>query len=136
MLEDVGGITSQLVGVALDAALLRHEVIANNIANSDSVGYQVKRLNFDKQLAQMSVMLNEKQQLSESNETMVRERINELKTILHNSDNLIEEGGDSVELDREMVRLTENTLRYQALLTAAGKRGDIIALAVQEGRRG
>ena len=51
MIEDLGGITSKLARLALDASLLRHQVIANNIANADTPGFAAKRVNFEEQLA-------------------------------------------------------------------------------------
>ncbi|MEE8058571.1 MAG: flagellar basal body rod protein FlgB [Pseudomonadales bacterium] len=129
MIEDIGGVTSQLVGVALDAALLRHEVIANNIANVDTPGFQAKRLDFEAQLQGFT------QALQGGSDAMLRDRIESLKMALHDSDAMVVTTNEAVELDREMVELTENTLRYQALLQAMGKRGEIIKMAVVEGRR-
>ena len=129
MIEDIGGVTSQLASLALDAALLRHEVIANNIANVDTPGYQAKRLNFEEQLVGFTTALRS------GNEEMLKDRIDSLKMAMENSDAMVESRNETVELDREMVKLTENTLSYQALLQAMSKRGDIIKMAVKEGRQ-
>ena len=51
VIEALGGVTSELVGLALDAALLRHEVTANNIANHSTPGYLAKRVSFEEHLA-------------------------------------------------------------------------------------
>lgn len=130
MIEGIGGVTSALVGVALDAALLRHEVIANNIANVDTPGFQAKRLSFEQHLS--GYVSNSS---PHENAESLHDRISWVKHIMNDSDSLITEVGETVELDREMVHLTENTLRYQALLRAAGKNGEIIKMAVREGRR-
>ena len=129
MIDNIGGVTSQLVRVALDAALLRHEIIANNIANADTPGFQAKRLDFEQQLVGFSALL------SGGNDDALTDRINSLKASLHESDSMVVSQQEPVELDREMIRLTENTLRYQALLQASSKRGDIIKMAVREGRQ-
>ena len=60
---------------------------------------------------------------------------NSIFRLLENSDAMVESRNETVELDREMVKLTENTLSYQALLQAMSKRGDIIKMAVKEGRQ-
>lgn len=129
MIEDIGGVTSPLLGLALDAALLRHEVIASNIANVDTPGYQAKRLSFEEHLFGFTTTL----QGSDNNS--LRDRIDSMKSAMQDSETMIVSENETVELDREMVKLTENTLRYQALLQAGGKRGEIIKMAVQEGRR-
>lgn len=131
MINDIGGVTSALVGAALDAALLRHEIIANNIANVDTPGYQARRLNFEDQLrgfVQQGAM-------SGSDNLLLAERINWVKDIMRGNDAMIVTQNQTVELDREMVHLTENTLRYQALLQAASKRGELNRMAVKEGRQ-
>ena len=124
MIENIGGVTSQLVGLALDAALLRHELIANNIANVDTPGFQAKRLSFEEQLS--GVITSSRPAASN---TFLQDRIDWVKNVMHNSDTLVITENETVELDREMVHLTENTLRYQALLQAAGKSGEIIKMA-------
>lgn len=130
MLDNIGGVTPQLVGLALDAALLRHELIANNIANVDTPGFQAKRLSFEEQLRGFVTS----SQPGATN-SFLPERIDWIRNVMHNSDTLVITKDETVELDREMVHLTENTLRYQALIQAAGKSGEIIKMAVREGRR-
>lgn len=130
MIEGIGGVTSALVGVALDAALLRHEVIANNIANVDTPGFQAKRLSFEEHLRGYV-----SRTAPDQHAALLHDKIDWVKHAMHDSDSLVRSTGESVELDREMVSLTENTLRYQALLRAAGKNGEIMKMAVREGRR-
>ncbi len=133
MIEEMGGVNSQLIGLALDAALLRHEVIANNIANVNTPGYSAKRLSFEEHLAGFSSAL---QQAGNSlNNELLSTRIEALKAALNDGNTLVVPQNETVELDREMVRLTENNLRYQALLQAGGKRGEFLSMAIREGRR-
>jgi len=46
----ISGVTRQLETMALHAFEMRHRVIAHNIANVDSEGFQPLRLNFEEQL--------------------------------------------------------------------------------------
>jgi flagellar basal body rod protein FlgB len=39
-----------------------------------------------------------------------------------------------VQLDREVALMMENSVRYQALLSALGKNGALLRLAIREGR--
>lgn len=126
---DLGGVTYQLMGVALDAAMLRHEVIANNIANHDTPGYRARRLSFENHFNAMAM------QLRSMSESALESRINALRHGLRDGGAATVSRNETVELDHEMVCLTENTLRYQAILKAASKRGELLSLAINGGRR-
>lgn len=126
---DLGGVTSHLVGAALDAAVLRHDVIANNIANYDTPNYKAKRLHFETVLSDMLLQLNN------GNESAVKARIEAFRTSLQEAEQFTVTENEVVELDKEMVRLAENTLRYQALLKAASKQGAVLSMAINGGRQ-
>src|SRR5262245_53930865 len=51
LLSESDHVTSALVLLALDAAMLRHQVTANNLANIHSAGYRAQRVNFEEQLS-------------------------------------------------------------------------------------
>jgi flagellar basal-body rod protein FlgB len=125
---DLGGVTMQLMGIALDAAMLRHDVIANNIANHDTPGFKTKRLRFEA-LFSDTIM-----QLKDENGTMLKSRIGLLRDSIQDGSMVVSEN-EPVELDREMVRLSENTLWYQAILKVASKHGELLRLAVNGGRQ-
>ena len=50
MIENLGGVTSDVARLALDALSLRHELISHNIANARTPGYVPKRLEFSARL--------------------------------------------------------------------------------------
>jgi flagellar basal-body rod protein FlgB len=129
VIEDLGGVTSQLINVALDASLLRQEIIANNIANVDTPGFKAKSLGFEKYL---SGFISE---MSNTDKNMLRARIDALSENLSTDSPLVVSENEAVELDREMINLTQNVLRYQALLKAAGERGALLSMAINGGRR-
>lgn len=129
MVEALGGVTSQIIEIALDAALLRHEVIAHNISNYDTPGYQAKRLSFEEHLAGFT------RTLGSADESTLGERIKSVRESLHEGSQMVMTVEETVELDREMVKLAENTLRYQAILRAAGKRGELLSMAINGGRK-
>ena len=51
LLSESDGVTFALVQLALDAATLRHQATANNLANIHSTGYRPQRVNFEEQLS-------------------------------------------------------------------------------------
>ncbi|MBV1787728.1 flagellar basal body rod protein FlgB [Marinobacterium sp. D7] len=129
MIEDVGGVTSQLVSIALDAAKLRHEVIANNIANVNTPGFYAKRMQFEELLSgALDRYLNNEEGIDRTQLDLIKEKVEDGAGLIFSTSHL-------VELDQEMIRLAENTLRYEAIIKANGKRGDIIKMAVNEGKR-
>jgi flagellar basal-body rod protein FlgB len=126
---ELGGVTTQLIGLALDAAMLRHAAIANNIANHDTPGYQARRVSFETHLSDMMA------RLENGGENAVQPQIESLRAYLRDGSAVTISQNEKVELDREMVRLSENTLRYQAILKAASKQGQLFSLAINGGRQ-
>ncbi len=127
MLESLSGATGRLAHLALDAAMVRHQVIANNIANADVPGYQTQRLDFEAKIRQFSEMV-----ITRSAEPMIIRELDGLKQRLVSGDEFIVEADSQPQLDDELVALTENVLHYRALLEALSKRGDIIGMAIKE----
>lgn len=127
MIENLSGPTGQLLKLAADAALLRHEVIANNIANVNTPGYQAKRVSFEHHLNQF---ISPDGQI---NGAELSSQADSLKAMLQGGD-AVTTTGEQVELDKEMIQLTQNVLRYHALLDVISKRGSIVTMAIKEGR--
>lgn len=107
------------VQLALDAASLRQQAIANNIANAGSAGYVPLRVNFEEQLAFA------RGDLTDSAVPAGARPFIEMDP----------SGGTAVMLDMEMVKLAQNAVHYQSLLKALDKRMSILSVAVNEGRR-
>jgi flagellar basal-body rod protein FlgB len=129
MLENLGGITAQLMKLSLDASLLRHQVIANNIANVDTPGFSARQVRFETQLAGYM------QAMQEGNDVKMREELNAVKVLLNSEQAITQLSGELVSLDQQMVELAENVLHYRALLAANAKRGELLGMAVNEGRQ-
>jgi flagellar basal-body rod protein FlgB len=107
------------VALALDAAALRQQAIANNIANVGSVGYVPLRVNFEEQLA-----------FARGDPTGAAVPAGARPFIEADT-----AGATAVMLDVEMVKLAQNAVHYQSLLKALDKHLSIMSAAVNEGRR-
>jgi flagellar basal-body rod protein FlgB len=128
MIEDLGGVTSQLVHLALDVSSLRQQVIAHNIANVATPGYVPQRVSFEQFLEEAALLT--------ADQPSERELANEIENLNGRltRGELIENSEDkTVALDMEMVKLTDNVLRYRALLEGLSKRGSLIKMAISEG---
>ena len=118
MINDLGGITSVLAKAALDAVVARHNIIANNIANASTPGFVPKVLRFDDYMAAVQADFSGASTRLSPHDAQWRQALT----------------GQTVQLDQEMVLLSENVVRYQALLGALDKRGALLKMAIREGR--
>lgn len=125
-MDMLDSVTSTLLGKALDAAMLQHTVIANNIANVNTQGYRPYRVDFQRLLGDMQEDVDG----SNGDPTAVIAHLQQM-----NLDNYVsaDEASGRVMLDKEMVSLTKNTIQYQALLTARAKLESIMKTAVKGG---
>jgi flagellar basal-body rod protein FlgB len=122
----IESVTGDVVTKALDVSAFNHKVIANNIANAGVKGYSVARLDFDSVMQELRVLIDGEADSASYNDAL--NRIDE-KDMVHFS-SLDRE----VSIEREMLYLTENTLRYQSLLRARSELGEILKSAISGGR--
>ena len=124
LLSDV---TSAALAKSLDAAGLRHRVIADNIANVETPGFTRSDVQFDEQL---------RQALSAGDPENAMRRVKsiepqvELDTLSPTNPN-----GSNVNIDREMAELTKNDLQYETLVQLLNLKGSMIRAAITEGKR-
>jgi flagellar basal-body rod protein FlgB len=115
--------TGDLVLRALDAGVARHAVHAANVANASVEGYRPLRLEFEDQLAAArSALLSRDEAVAKRAVAQLEPRV------------APDAGAREVQLDREVALMTENSVRYQALLGALGKNGALLRMAIREGR--
>ena len=115
MIEGLEGTGAAAVRLALDAAALRHQAIAHNLANLNSENYVPMGVSFDAQLAAARRAQAPRPELVQESWRGT--------------------GPRPQDVDLEMVKLSENTIHYQALLKALGKQLAILNVAMTEGRR-
>jgi flagellar basal-body rod protein FlgB len=126
-MENLGGITSQIAWLALDAAALRHEITAHNIANARTPGFVPKRVEFAEQLRSL---VNDAVVGADSKD--IGSRFAALKTQIRNGSLVETKTDQTVEVDMEMINLTENVLYYRAILEGLSKRSDVLRMAIRE----
>jgi len=126
-LSESDRVTSALVVMALDAATLRHQALANNLANIHSENFRPQRLNFEEQLTALRHAAATRSPIAPAALAQVRPFIE--------TDGARPNAGLTGTMDLELVKLSQNAVHYQSLLKALDKWGGILALAVNEGRR-
>lgn len=120
----IGGLTSGVIGMALDGLSLRHEAIASNIANINTAGYRPIKVGFEDQLASVVAA-------ARSNPAVAVSAI----TPQIGHETVANPASSAMRLDMNTVLLNQNTLQYQALISGLDKYMSTIALATNDGRR-
>jgi flagellar basal-body rod protein FlgB len=109
MLENVGAGIEQFMNLVS----ARQKLVASNIANADTPGYQTKDVDFENEL--QSQMLGAKPNVIE---------VSGLKN---------KNDGNNVDVDREARLLAENALRFSVASNLAHSEISTIRTAIQEG---
>jgi flagellar basal-body rod protein FlgB len=117
-----GGQTMAIARLALDAYTLRHQAIAANIANINSEDYRPLRVNFEEQFSLLDLQSPAAGKRIASATPLLEE--------MPRSPDI----SPSIALDMEIVRLNQNTLKFQALASAVNKSMGLLHLAAREGR--
>ena len=98
---------NDIIGSAMQAGVLRNEVITGNIANADTPGYKKKVVNFETYL---DAELKSVRKTGDIN-------LNKLKPTVQtlHSDYSYRLDGNNVDPEAEMIELYKNSARYDAL---------------------
>jgi flagellar basal-body rod protein FlgB len=104
-------------------------VYAHNVANASTDGFVAKRVAFEEYLSAFAT-----EAVSPGHDRMLRAEVEALRPAVKEGGLMLRREDSEVELDIEMARITENVIRYQALLEALSKRGALVRLAIDEGR--
>jgi flagellar basal-body rod protein FlgB len=108
------------LSLALDAAIARQQVIASNVANVHTPGYVAQRATFEVELASAWRAADPRSVPAEGMS---------LRTTV------APDAAGSVQLDREVAGLAQNSMHYQALIRALNRHFSVLATAVTEGKR-
>jgi len=109
MLDNVGAGIEQYMNLVS----ARQKLVASNIANADTPGYQTKDIDFESELAS---------QMSGSKPNVI-----EVSGLKNKND------GNNVNMDREARLLAENALRFSVASNLAHSEISTIRTAIQEG---
>jgi flagellar basal-body rod protein FlgB len=127
MLDNLGGVTFQIALLGLDAAAQRQEITAHNIANASTPGFVPKRVEFAEQLRTLA-----NEMLAGGDAQDIDSLYSTFKSKIQDGSFVNAKADQLVEVDMEMVNLTENVLYYRAILEGLSKRGDVLRMAINE----
>jgi flagellar basal-body rod protein FlgB len=127
MTEGLEAITAATLGLALDAASLRQQAIAANIANQGTEGYVPVKLDFEGQLEQARRALDSKGSVDAFALSAVRLQ---LEPALDAQGLPVK-----VQLDEQVADMAQNAVQYQVLARALNRHYSILSTAVNDGKR-
>ena len=123
MISTIDNGTVALLSLALDAAAMRQQAIAQNIANANTPGYARVNVSFEARLAA----------LRDADGGVAAPSLADLSNYRPVLDYLAP--GASVAVDQEMAALSENVVHHHALIKAVSKHYALISSAINEGKR-
>lgn len=103
-----------VLGKAADAAWLRNETIANNIANYDTPGYKRQDVDFEDALKEALRAAQGKSM--DAKVSHIRKGALDVGTYTDYGDYSYRLDENNVDIDTEQVQLASNQIRYQALI--------------------
>ncbi len=102
-----------LIGKVLDVAMLRNEVIANNVANANTPGYRRKIVDFEQELTR----------------ALTSDEPVELKVV--EADDPPGPNGNNVKFERELADLQKSALVYKVFAQFAASRVKALRAAIE-----
>lgn len=138
--------TSRTIRTALSGLQMRQQAIANNIANVDTPEYKAQVVSFEEALqAELAGPPAQRPKLmtlglSTTNDRHIpiapMVRTFEAKPLTSLSkDGTLRNDGNNVDVEREMTKLAETQVTYNALGQTAGAKLNNLRTAINEGRR-
>ena len=111
---------------ALDLRWQRHEVLAHNLANADTPGFRPKDLEFE---GVLQAVIGE-EGASPASAAAPRERPTELQQLVQRPEVGDTLDDNAVDTDKELARVADNSLHYQAQLELLRRRYAAIQRAI------
>ena len=132
--------TTDALAAALNFRTLRQNVTASNIANAETPGYKAKVVDFEDALARAIDLEGwNKAESLEPTKTTWRSGTGAISSakadVYDNPEVNVTNDQNTVDLEKEMATLQENSILYKAALTLINKKLGAIRYAVTEGGR-
>ncbi len=113
--------TSQLLTQMIQGTALRHRVLAANLANVETPGYQAQEVSFTQSLEDARREQSDVGQSAPGVQAAVSP----------DSDGMIRRDGNNVDLDRQMAKLAQNTMWHNAMIQILTSRLSTLKAAIQ-----
>ena len=127
MTDGIEAVTRSALALALDAASMRQQAIAANIANANVVGYVPQRVSFEAQLVEVQRSMEQSGRIDAFALAQVRPNI----------EPAVDDAGvpRQVQLDVEAADMARNAVHYQALVKGLSRHFSLLSMAASDGRK-
>ncbi len=117
---------------ALDASSLRQQVISNNIANADTPGFKAQQVAFEDLLKQhLSNQSNFVGNRTDPRHIVIGDpTVGPTPQIVENTDTVMQNNGNNVDIDQEMTNLSKNGLWYYTLTQQLDSQFQQLSIAI------
>lgn len=137
--------SSRVMRTALSGLSQRQQVIANNVANVDTPGYMARDVQFEDALQAAMVRAESAQRrptlaLTVSHQKHLapvdaRQASQSAVQVGFTTEPTLRNDGNTVDIEREMLKLAETQLNYNAMTQLVGGKLTTLRTAINEGRR-
>lgn len=126
--------TSEGLAKSLDMRLLRHNITSANIANAETPGYTAKKVDFENELTRALQLEGISGTETSGGSPAVEDAVNRVQAdIYDNPDINVSNDNNTVDVEKEMATLTENSIIYKAAIELMRKKMAALKYAVTEG---
>ena len=129
--------TTKALEKYMDFMLLRQNVTSANIANAETPGYKAKKVDFENALG-TALAPNGPAQMKASSKghfPVGHSHLNALQAdVYDNPDVAMNNDGNTVDMEKEMATLNENSIRYKAATQLINKKLGKLKYAITGGR--
>lgn len=128
--------TTNALSTALAMRQIKQNVISSNIANAETPHYHAKKIDFEEALAR-AIDLDGFAKMSTTNGDHIAvggSSASVRPDIYENPEGAVNNDGNTVDLEKEMSALAENSIMYKAALQLINKKMAALKYALGEGR--
>jgi flagellar basal-body rod protein FlgB len=126
--------TARVLSHMLDFRAQNHGVISSNLSNIDTPGYKPKELEFDQELKRAVEQSGIR--LTKTDGKHLSSGTGTLDNPVFGSHRLLSLGrGNDLDLDREMAKMAQNNLLYEATVKLLSKKFETMKMIIEERRR-
>lgn len=129
--------TTQALGTTINMRLMKQNVISSNIANAETPGFHAKRMDFEEALSR-ALDMDGMRSMSTSDSSHFSVGGGSIAhaspEIYEDPDGAINNDGNTVDVEKEMSSLAENSIMYKAALQLINKKLAALKYAAGEGR--
>jgi flagellar basal-body rod protein FlgB len=128
--------TTDALGAAIQFRQLKQGVLNTNIANAETPGFKAKKVDFEEALSRAVDVQGLGRMSTEHGDhfPVNGNAISKVSAdVYENPDIPMSNDGNSVDLEREMAELAENSILYKAAIQLINKKLAGVAYAIEEG---